>query len=212
MTIRHHIAEETLLAYATGNLPEAFNLIVAAHLSLCDECRATAESYDTLGGCLLEDVPTASLESDSLQRALARLDEAEPMTYAPARRSALPAPLQAYVGGDLKDIRWKPIGMGVKQAVLATSDKASARLLYIPAGTAVPDHSHRGREFTLVLQGAFADKTARFARGDVEVADDSLHHQPIAEPGEDCICLAVTDAPLQFSGWLPKIVQRFVGI
>ena len=26
---------------------------------------------------------------------------------------------------------------------------------------------------------------------------------------EDCICLAVTDAPLKFSGWLPRIAQAF---
>jgi putative transcriptional regulator len=212
MTIKHHLEEHTLLAYATGNLPEALNLIVAAHVSLCDECRATVESFDTVGGALLEDMAAAELGDDSLARTLAQIEEPVAPVPAPRRGGTLPAPVQAYVGGDLEAVKWRPIGMGVKQAILPTSAEASARLLFIPAGAAVPDHSHQGNELTLVLKGAFEDEVDRFARGDVEIADDSLHHQPVADVSEDCICLAVTDAPLKFKGWLPRIVQRIVGI
>ena len=102
--------------------------------------------------------------------------------------------------------------MGVRQAVLPTSTEATARLLYIPAGTAVPDHGHRGLELTLVLQGAFEDEEGRFARGDIEIADADLDHMPVADVSEDCICLAVTDAPLRFKGWLPRLAQPFLGI
>ena len=93
-----------------------------------------------------------------------------------------------------------------------TSSAASARLLFIPAGAAVPDHGHRGVELTMVLQGAFSDEVDRFARGDVEVADEELEHMPVADPGEDCICLAVTDAPLRFNSWIPRLVQPFLRI
>ena len=96
--------------------------------------------------------------------------------------------------------------------VLKTSGDATVRLLKIPAGTAIPDHGHRGTELTLVLQGAFVDETDRFARGDVEVANEDLNHTPTAEDGLDCICLAATDAPLRFSGIIPRLAQRFVGI
>jgi len=58
-----------------------------------------------------------------------------------------------------------------------------------------------------VLKGAFSDETARFAAGDVEVAGEDLHHKPVAEIGHDCICLAVTDAPLRFSAWIPRVAQ-----
>ena len=37
MTIRHHLSDQLLMAYAAGQLPEAFNLVVATHVSLCDE-------------------------------------------------------------------------------------------------------------------------------------------------------------------------------
>ena len=214
MSIKHHLDDATLMAYAAGTLPEAFNLAVAAHVSLCDDCRAAVESYDAVGGTLVDSVAVAELSDQSLERALARLDV--PLGEAAVRPSfksgTLPEPLQDYVGGDLESIKWRPIGMGVKQAILNTSRDATARLLYIPAGVAMPDHSHGGTEMTLVLQGAFFDEDDRFARGDVEIADGSVTHTPIADIGEDCICLAVTDAPLEFKGWLPRIMQRFVGI
>ena len=213
MTIKHHLEEDTLLAYAAGNLPEAFNLVVAAHISLCDSCRAVVESYDTLGGALIEDADTAPMHQDSLARTLAQLDETPVDRPAPAvETGVLPRPVRDYLGGDLEAVRWRPIGMGVKQAILSTSNSASARLLLIPAGVAIPDHSHEGREMTLVLQGAFQDADDRFARGDVEVADGSVSHTPVADIGEDCICLAVTDAPLKFKGLLPRIVQKFARI
>lgn len=212
MTPRHHLDDATLMGYATGSLPEAYNLVIACHLSLCDTCRATAESFDVVGGEVLERVPAAAMAGDSFARTLARAEAAP--APAPVRHPAgtLPAPLQDYVGGDLESIRWRPVGMGVKQAVLPTSAAASARLLFIPAGAAMPDHSHAGQEFTLVLQGAFSDGDDTFARGDIEIADEDVTHTPVAAPGDPCICLAVTDAPLRFQGWLPRLVQRFIGI
>ncbi|SIS49625.1 anti-ECFsigma factor, ChrR [Roseivivax lentus] len=212
--IRHHFPDDTLMAYAAGQLPEAFSLAVAVHLSLCDRCRATAESYDALGGALLEDSEAVAVSDDLLARTVAGLDaQSEPSADRPAPDPVLPRPLQDYVGGRLADVKWRSVGFGVRQAILPMTDRsATARLLYIPAGTAVPDHSHHGTEVTLVLQGSFTDADGTFARGDVEVATDETDHRPVADISQDCICLAVTDAPLRFKGWLPRIAQPFLRI
>ena len=71
----------------------------------------------------------------------------------------------------------------------------------------MPDHGHRGTELPLGLQGAFTDSTDRFGRGDLEVANEDLEHTPTAEVGLDCICLAATDAPLRFTGVIPRLLQ-----
>ena len=102
--------------------------------------------------------------------------------------------------------------MGVKQAILPTGPDATARLLYIPAGVAVPDHGHRGMELTLVLQGAFADANDRFGPGDIEIADEAMEHTPVALAGVACICLAATDAPLRFRAMLPRLAQSLLRI
>lgn len=210
--IKHHLSDDLLMAYSAGTLPEAFSLMVASHVSLCDVCRAQLETFDAVGGALLED-ETAEMGEDSLAATIAMISGHAPQPRAPRKRpGVLPGPLQEYVGGDLEAIKWRPVGMGVKQAILPTSRDASARLLFIPAGAAVPDHSHNGMEMTMVLQGAFSDEDDRFARGDVEMADESVHHTPVADISEDCICLAVTDAPLKFTGLIPRIAQPFLRI
>ena len=213
-TVKHHIPDAILLAYAAGNLPEAYSLVVACHLSLCDQCRAQSDSFDVVGGAVL-DASAASRISEDALAATMRLIAAGDLEKPKKRLTGdvvLPSPLMEYVGGGVNAIRWKSIGGGVKQAILNTDNEATARLLYIPAGTEVPDHSHQGLEMTLVLQGAFSDEVDRFARGDVEIGDEDLHHKPIAEVGEDCICLAATDAPLQFKGLIPRLAQPFLRI
>ena len=212
-TIKHHLTPEILMAYSAGTLPEAFSLIVATHVSMCDACRAELDSYDAVGGVVMEDAGTADVSSDALAATMKLIATGDNAPKEPRRSTGtLPSPLQDYVGGDLSAINWKPLGMGVKQAILPTSKAGTARLLYIPAGAAVPDHGHQGTEMTLVLQGAFVDEEDRFARGDVEVANEDMEHTPIADMGEDCICLAVTDAPLKFNALIPRIAQRFLRI
>jgi putative transcriptional regulator len=212
--IRHHLTDEILMAYSAGTLPEAFNLVVATHISLCDECRAQLESFDAIGGAVMTDCGTAKVAEDSLEATM-RLISAMPPADRPRRAPAnavFPAPLQEYVGGDLSKVKWRSVGGGVRQSVLKTSRDASVRLLHIPPGVAIPDHGHRGMEMTLVLKGAFRDDLARFGRGDVEIANEDLEHTPVAEEGEECICLAATDAPLRFNALIPRIAQPFIGI
>ena len=214
--IKHHLSDEMLMAYATGNLPEAFNMMVAAHVSLCDVCRTQVETYQALGGELLEQEPsnTVAMDNDAFAQTMKLIAGGAPNEIRTKRTmgGVLPGPIQDYVGGDIDAIRWRPIGMGVKQAILPTDKDASARLLFIPAGAAMPDHGHHGTEMTMVLQGAFYDEHDYFGRGDVEIADPDVHHTPVADVGADCICLAVTDAPLRFDGIIPKIAQRIARI
>jgi putative transcriptional regulator len=212
--IKHHLNDALLMAYSAGTLPEAFNLVVATHISMCDECRARMESFDSVGGAMLGACDAVAMKPASLDETLAMImampvDRSRPE---PKPKGVFPRPLQDYVGGDLDRIEWKKLGGGVSQYLLDTSRNATVRLLHIPAGKAVPDHGHRGTELTLVLKGAFLDGNDRFARGDVEIADEALEHTPVADVGEDCICLAATDARLRFNKLIPRIAQPFIGM
>jgi putative transcriptional regulator len=210
--IKHHLSKELLLAYSAGQLEEGFSLAIATHISMCDQCRAELESMDAMGGAVFESLEPGEIDIDSFSKTLALIDQIPEQKTVRLNNKELPEPLADYVGCDLADIDWRPIGMGVKQKILVNSDKVSARLLYIPAGTAVPEHSHKGRELTLVLKGAFKDEIDHFGPGDIEIADGHTHHTPVASDDEDCICLAVTDAPLKFNKIIHKIAQPFLKI
>ena len=99
-----------------------------------------------------------------------------------------------------------------KQAIIPTKGKATARLLRIPPGVAVPEHSHSGTELTVVLAGSYADGPQRFERGDIQQADTEVHHSPSVVGTEECVCLVATDAPLKFKSIVPRVVQKFINL
>lgn len=201
--ICHHIPEHLLQDYAEGRLPHPFAVVAAAHLSICDACRARLEAEDLVGGTFLEELEGASLGAGARARVLGALDEPPPALM---RGSGIfPAPVMAALGGHPP--RWRMLGGGIRQQILSADDSGSLRLLYIPPGRAVPEHGHGGLELTLVLQGSFADCEGRFARGDIEAAHDGIDHQPVAGAEGPCICLAATDAPLRFHALLPRLLQ-----
>ena len=101
----------------------------------------------------------------------------------------------------------------VHQIQIETADRRSkARLLRFQSGLMVPSHGHNGRELTLVLTGSLCDRDTVLHRGDIAETDERTEHQPYAGPGEDCVCLAVTDAPLRFKGIFARLLQPLFGI
>ncbi|MGI9367934.1 MAG: ChrR family anti-sigma-E factor [Ruegeria sp.] len=203
--ITHHIPDNILASYASGSLPRPYALVVAAHVSLCADCRASLEAHQAVGGALIDTTQSVTVSGDLKADVLAHLDD--PIEVEPAfRRDGIyPGPVVEALKG--KPPRWKKLGMGVRQNILSADSEGSVRLLYIPPGQAVPDHSHKGLELTLVLQGSFSDETGRFGVGDVEIGDESLEHTPVADLGDPCICLAATDAPLRFNALMPRLLQ-----
>lgn len=221
MTIHHHPSEALMLDYASGALGEGWSLAMATHLAVCPHCRRAAHRAESLGGSLLDDLAPAAVGDDAFTALMARLDargdDAAPdiRAAAPARARPylLPEPLRAYAGGDADEVQWQRLGLGAYQLVLPTATPGvTARLLRIPAGRPVPEHSHRGVELTQVLVGAFDDETGHYGPGDFQEADDDLSHRPHAAPGADCICLAVTEAPLRFKSLAARIAQPFLNI
>ncbi|MGB3313495.1 MAG: ChrR family anti-sigma-E factor [Albidovulum sp.] len=203
--ITHHTPDGMLAAYAAGSLPQPFALVVASHVSLCVQCRVALEAHQSAGGAVLETVDAVALSGSVKADILAQLDA--PFTSEPVqKRSGIyPGPVMEVLKG--RAPKWKSLGAGVRQDILTADETGSVRLIYIPPGQAVPDHGHNGLELTLVLQGSFTDETGVFGVGDLEVADEELDHTPVAGPGDACICLAATDAPLHFRALLPRLLQ-----
>jgi putative transcriptional regulator len=216
--VRHHPAEDLLIDYATGALGEAEGLVVATHLALCPDCRATVAAYEAMGGAMLDGIAPEPVGGDLLDRVMARLDETPP---APIRRAAarpaaagrtpmIPRPLRDYVGGDLGDVAWKPVMRGLDEHRIACPGGAKVRLMRIRAGVSMPQHTHKGREMTLVLAGGFTDDTGHFLRGDLSLTDGTVDHVPTADDDGDCVCLAITDAPLRLTGPIGRLFNPFI--
>jgi len=215
MTATFHPSDELLVAYGAGSLDEAAAVLIATHLALCPRCRVEIGRIEALGGVVIEDLPPTDLADDALDSILARLDTRPPPArprYPVAEPSGLPAPLRDYLPGGVDALPWKRLAAGIEQAILLQARGIRARLLRIGAGIVVPEHGHGGMELTMVLQGGFTDLGTGYGRGDVAMADQQVVHSPMADGGETCLCLAVTDAPLKLTGLVGMLVNPFLDL
>ena len=211
--IHHHPGEDLLLAYAAGAADEALSLIVATHMTYCAICRLRGKKLESLGGALLQELPPAALGDGALDNVLARLDSVTPYERPKraASRDGTPAPLRAYIGGDLSTVRWRKMGPRLAYAPLFKRGNVTARLLRGVPGADSGVHSHDGSEFTVVLQGGYTDVTGSYGPGDLQMMEYGMSHNVVADPGEDCINLAVTTGPLKFESLLQKIAAPLFG-
>lgn len=214
--IQHHPDIATLMAFSAGTLDGPYATVVATHLAMSDGGRETLRHMETIGGALLTAEPAADLSAGALDRLLGAIGD-DQVPVAPRKdhsTNELPLPLQRFLPNGLDAVRWKWTGPGVATADLAWGDDGKSRLmlLRVAGGRRVPEHGHGGHELTLILQGAYRDRFGIFAKGDIADHDEDVEHQPIAEPGEDCICLVAVDAKLTFRGRLMRALQPLFGI
>ncbi|HTC02369.1 MAG TPA: ChrR family anti-sigma-E factor [Xanthobacteraceae bacterium] len=212
MTIIHHPSDATLAAFASGTLDEARGIVVAAHLSLCAQCRGAVQAFEEVGGVLLGDVEPAAMSAGALQRAMAALGPLD--IVAPAIRGAgaasdLPAPLSHYAVG-----RWRWIGRGVQWRPVEVASHEGVRVFMLKAapGTKLPRHRHTGTEWTCVFDGAFSHALGRYGAGDFDEADESVEHDPVVDAAHGCVCLVALQGHIELQGWLGRLIQPFVRI
>ncbi|MBS3848784.1 ChrR family anti-sigma-E factor [Devosia sp. BSSL-BM10] len=218
MTVNHHPDITTLMAFSAGTLDEPYAAVIATHLAMSEGGRESLRHINTIGGALLNAEPKAEMAKGSLDRLMDALGDDDRIDVTPhdERQSddAVPLPLQRYLPKGLGGVRWKWTGPGVATADLAWGSDGRSRLmlLRVGAGRPVPEHGHGGQELTLILSGAYRDRFGVFAKGDIADHDEDVEHQPIAEPGDDCICLVAVDAKLTFRGRLMRALQPLFGL
>lgn len=209
-----HPELDLLTEHAAGNLPLAQAACVSVHMNYCEQCRRTSAQLQSLGASLFEGLQGEPVGDKLLDAVLARLDDVPALSYASETRwsaGKTPAILQRLMSGDLTDLIWKKITKSLRISYLKTGDPGFEVALYhISAGGRIPAHTHHGLEMTLVLEGGFSDADGSYHQGDFMLRRPSDVHAPTALQSEDCICLAVLDAPLKFTGWQYRWMNPFL--
>ncbi len=209
-----HPELDLLTEYTAGNLPLAQAACVSAHMNYCEQCQRTASQLQDLGAVMFDALQGEPVGEALLDAVLARLDDVPPLSYAKPETGAVgrtPAILQRLMSGDFSDLTWKKITKTLSISYLKTGDPNYEFALYqIKAGGKIPEHTHRGTEMTLVLEGGFSDSEGSYGQGDFIFRQATDVHAPTALQSEDCICLAVLDAPLKFTNWKYRWMNPFV--
>lgn len=201
--------DSLLASYCAGSLSSAMHALVASHLALSpDNAGFVAALEGALGERLAGETPAPMPGRDSR---LAAIFDAPPESALPPECAILPPPLRSLAGRDFSMLKWRTKLPGIKECRISAEGYGEAKLLWIKAGRKIPFHTHDGSEVTLVLKGAFRDAAGHYGRGDLAIADGSVNHQPVVDAGADCICFAVTDAPLRLTGPVGRIIERLFG-
>lgn len=218
----YHPNAELLMQFAAGQLDNALGIMVACHIQQCPHCRNQVRTYERLGGELLESMWSKADENiivseDLLNRTVARLAEKDSLTMdkvasKTASDSAIPKPLRRFIPKDLDDLPWYGFSSNIQQYDLNFGDDNQyvAKFYKIKAGKELPEHTHRGNEFTLVMRGAFSDEAGSYHSGDFILANEQTQHSPRAHNDMDCICFAVMDAPLKLTGFWGALINPFL--
>jgi len=205
---------DLMMEYSAGTLPLAQSTCVSVHVGNCEHCQRLSAQLSEVGAAMFENLEPVSVGQGQLDAVLARLDEEPPLKYTLANsgeNSVTPAILQRLMKGDFSDLTWKSIGKTLRISYLKTGDPDHELALYhIKAGGRIPEHGHRGTEMTLVLEGAFSDADGSYQAGDFIVRRPGEVHSPMALQSEDCICVAVLDAPLKFTSWKFRWLNPFL--
>ena len=204
-----HPPQEHLQHYVTGQLSVGLSVAVSAHLEYCAECRRNSASLEAVATDEWAEPDSASHSKDF--SALVQNILAQPQISETPEKEAVPRditledrtmPLPKVLAKIAAEgLQWKRMPGGISQAQVRLDDASKCEFIYMAPGSKAPQHTHRGNEVMLVLDGTFSDEMGDYSEADYVVRNPSHKHQPRTQEG--CLCFSVLDSPLIFTeGWL----------
>lgn len=211
MSPRHHPSEALLMDYSSGALDAARELVIAAHAAACEVCTREIALMETIGGVMLNGLPSTPTAPDSLAMVLGRIERPAAATSKVEQKPDWIRVPSAVLEAAKRRRRWAAPGVWVAPI---TGDRKGVRayLLRIGKGMSIPSHTHRGVELVVVLKGAYADGEACHRAGDFAENAAELVHKPAATMDGECVCLIAADGALAPRDWVGRLFQPFVGI
>lgn len=223
--IKHHPDINILTEYAAGTLEWALGLSVAAHIHFCPVCKAQISILNDLGGTLLKASEDPAVDDALFAQVMQRIHEQQalapqnppqtklhPSVAKDPMLLNLPKAVKKLLPQE-KPLRWKWVTPDLRMKRLKTGqDKFEVALQKIGIGGKVAEHNHKGLEVTVVLTGCFSDGDGVYSQGDYLVRRPGEVHRPTAAQNQDCLCLSISEAPVQLTGMLGKLLNPFLSI
>ncbi|MDC0342860.1 cupin domain-containing protein [Alphaproteobacteria bacterium] len=196
---------ELIFGYSSGNLGEAKSLFTSMYLYLNSSAAKKASVFNNILGNNL-----SALEGVNLKK-LNYLDCIKGLETKKIIENNSKDPLTNLIG-DIININWKSVYKGFKEFSIPVNDKDSVKLIKMDPGTSVPLHSHNGKEYILVIDGSFCDEYGNYNKGDMQINDQQIKHNPTACENEGCVCLSITENDVVFFGKFGSVLNLFTFI
>ena len=196
---------ELIFNYSSGNLGEAKSFFTSMYLYLNSLAAKRALIFENI---LADDFNNIE---DVTPKNLKYTDCIKTSSNSKFKIDKSKNPLTNLIG-DLNNINWKSVYKGFKESNIRFNDSDSVKLIKMDPGTSVPLHSHNGKEYILVLGGSFYDEYGEYNKGDMQINDQNIKHNPTACKKDGCICLSITENDVVFFGKFGSILNLFTFI
>jgi len=212
--LNNHPYDELLTAYSAGSLPLSQALCISAHLEHCQDCAQKLHQLNHVGSELMLKLKPSRASDDLKNKLLNMLDslpENEPDDQPRRQNPRIPRCLHQFIERSYDDLNWKRVSADIHSVELCRdSNGAKVELLKIKPGGSATKHTHMGDEYTVILEGSFSDESGLYGQGDFVVKNENDKHTPVATQDRECICLAVTEGPIQFTGFMHRLLNPFI--
>jgi len=207
--------------FAVGALSPARHAIIACQRDISDDVNSEIEFQEHIAAGLMVRDQSEPLSPDFFDRFSSRLsdiDDANCTVDGIKTIDSLPAQkfIQRLSRQYLSGLKWKALVPGVSMHNIMgnrhVKDGERLYLLKAKAGIKIPEHSHNGEEWALVLTGGYKVGDTHYRRGDLHISNDDDEHAPHVDAGEECICLVMTEGPLKLQGLIPRLLQPIIGL
>lgn len=222
--IKHHPTFALLKNFVDGELPASISAGIAIHADMCEKCRSYIAQ-------LTEQVAESSFEFEAafLDRFTVdeskNLDEVAEINFedminditASSDIENIPAKKEKFISFNKQAYAIPPalrnmslgktahIGKLSRARVQLDENEIHTSLLHIEPGGGVPEHTHKGFELTLLLDGSFEDENGIYVKGDFIMLEGSHKHHPIS--GKGCLCYTVANDALHFTQGINKLLN-----
>ena len=198
---------ELILGYSSGILGEAKSLFVSMYLFLNSAAARKSKIFDNILADDFNKIADIAPTNLNFQDCIKSSSEKNKNIIDDKGSNPLSNLL-----GDFKHINWKSIYKGFKEYNLPINDNDSIKLIKMDPGTSVPLHSHNGKEYILVLDGSFCDEYGEYNKGDMQINDQKIKHNPTACGKNGCTCLSITEKDVVFFGKFGSLLNLFTFI
>jgi len=222
--IKHHPKLELLKSFVDGVLPASLSAGIAIHADMCPQCQkqiaqlteqvaeANFEFEETFLDRFIVDEQqdveeAATMNFDDMIAEITASDDVEPLSPRQDKFISfndkdyrLPTALHRMVLG-----KTAHIGKLSRARVQLDENEIHSSLLHIEPGGGVPEHTHKGFELTVLLDGSFEDEKGKYVKGDFIMLNGNHQHQPTSTEG--CLCYTVANDALHFTKGINKLLN-----
>ncbi|MBA6265322.1 MAG: ChrR family anti-sigma-E factor [Colwellia sp.] len=218
--IKHHPKFELIQSFVNGDLPASLSAGISIHAGMCPVCQQKISLLtDQVATLNFDESPTTVFEGDLATQELSAINvddminaitESDNIDVMQAVKTKtvnfrnksyeLPSVLNNMMLG-----KTAHIGKLARRRVQLDENEIHTNLLHMEPNGSVPQHTHKGFELTLLLEGSFHDEEGEYVKGDFIMLDGQHLHNPISSSG--CLCYTVANDSMHFTQGINKLLN-----